>query len=130
MVPSPVAAEFDLGVVQVKASQTTDAHAHLDLFNQTIGTGAARVVEPAGPEVLGVDAQTKSVVVVARVNHHVNLFEGATDRTVDARRVLNENGTLGDSLGRGIGFDERALESVGDLAHDRVKASSLVRADV
>jgi hypothetical protein len=117
MVPSPMLA-------------CRSRYAHLDLLNETSCADFAGVVEPAGPEMLRVDAQTETVVVVARVDHHLNLLESATNRTVQARRILNEDGALGHSFRRRIGLIERALEGISNLAHDGVESGPLVRADV
>ena len=79
---------------------------------------------------LGIDAQSESIVAVARVNEKANLFEGTTNGSARARRVLDEDRAVRNALGRRVGFGQRALKRVGDLAHDVVKARTKVRANV
>ena len=121
-----VAAEFDFGVVQVKTTQTAHAHAVVDLSNQLLGARDARVVETARPKVLGVDAQAKSVVAVTSVNEELNLLERTANRSPGTRRVLYEDGTVGDSFRGRISLGEGPLECVGDLANHIVESGPLV----
>jgi hypothetical protein len=64
----PVAAEFDLRVVQMEATQSRNSDAIVYFFHERVRARNGRVVDTTGPKVLSVDTDAEALVTAARVD--------------------------------------------------------------
>lgn len=91
LVPVPVGTELDFGVVEMETREAVKTHRPADLSNDDICLFLGSVRHPRGEEVLGVHANTQSLVPASCVNNCRKLLEAAPDGSAGPGGVFDED---------------------------------------
>jgi hypothetical protein len=107
-----VGSEVHLGVVEMKAAEAVEANGARDFVHHGIGLPGCRVVDPGGPQVLGIEAHADPRIAAGGVDDLGQFVKGAADGAAGPRGVLEEE--VADRTVGALGSVQSALRDLRD----------------